>query len=126
MVFPSTSLSHTQTANNINSFQTETQDQFKRETNAQRTRPANVNPYKSQVNLHETKEQFYESVAAADFGKETSALSTTYTKRKPAEGFDRLTANKTNYELGTDANQQPYQTRQQDDFKHPMSAVSQL
>ena len=105
-------------------FRTETKDQFKREAGAERTMPANVNPYKSQVNLKETTEKFYESVAASDFGTETSSLSSTYKKRKPAEGFDRLTANKTNYELGAESNQQPYRTRQQDDFEHPMRVVS--
>jgi hypothetical protein len=42
----------------------------------------------------------YESVNAEEFGSRTSVYNKNYVRAAPAEGFDRETANRTNYELG--------------------------
>ena len=57
----------------------------------------------SDVNVGDNKYREFNSGQRAEFCKETSAQSTQYQRRKPAPGFDRLTASKTNYDLGTDA-----------------------
>ena len=45
----------------------------------------------------------YDSVSAEEFGPSTSVHNSEYTRAAPAPGFDRETANKTNYELGETA-----------------------
>jgi hypothetical protein len=42
----------------------------------------------------------YDSVTREEFGPATSVHASTYTRAAPAPGFDRQTANQTNYELG--------------------------
>jgi|TARA_B110000208_G_scaffold181825_1_gene232960 hypothetical protein len=42
----------------------------------------------------------YDSVSAEEFAANTSVHNPTYVRAAPAPGFDRQTANKTNYELG--------------------------
>ena len=57
-------------------------------------------PNKSDVAFGDNTSREFNNFYAGEFNKTTSAMSKLYTKSKPAPGFDRLTANKTNYELG--------------------------
>ena len=57
-------------------------------------------PNKSVVPFGDNKSRRFHDGYTQEFCKEKSSQSRLYEKRKPALGFDRLSANKTNYELG--------------------------
>ena len=57
-------------------------------------------PNKSDVPFGDNRTRNFYDFYSEQFCKDTSSQSQLYEKRKPAPGFDRLSANKTNYELG--------------------------
>ena len=68
-------------------------------------------PYESQVRLGDGRSKAHmESVNTTFFNPGSTALASTFVKQGPAPGFDRLTANKPQWELGM-GTIEPYKTR---------------
>ena len=57
-------------------------------------------PNKSDVPFGDNRTRNFNDFYSEQYCKDTSSQSQLYEKSKPAPGFDRLSANKTNYELG--------------------------
>lgn len=63
--------------------------------------------------------QHYTSVSAGQFAEHTSAKSSKFERAKPLPGFDRMTANRTNYELGGANVRTEYKTHNMEATMHP-------
>jgi len=111
---------------NPTQFMSETNYQFKKPLNVEKTVSANVNPYVSSVEISLEKDAVLEkSVTALDFCTDTSVLSESYKKRELPPGFDRLSANKTHYDYAhPHGPKNPYRSAQQLHFDAPHKSMT--
>lgn len=106
-----------------NTWQSHTKSQFGPESRAKSEpyRRVKRDPNASNVSLSSagTTSRHFQSVTAGEFTQNQSSLSKSYRRARPAPGFDRQTANKTNYELGR--TETTYDTANRRSTRHPSS-----